>query len=580
MMHIRRLFPLIPAAALILTVNGAAQAATVAYDIPASTAGTQSFGGVLGMDFVVNSDIRVTSLGAFDHNSDGIASGTITTELWGRNENGTPTNFADDSGAGILASDTFTSGSPGTLIGGSRFKTLGSPLLLTPGAYTIVAYGYSASERNGNLGTGSTAGTVNVGGGLISPVGVSRNGGTAGSSIGTGLDAGPANRYHAGTFQYETVYGTTSISINNPSFENDTIPNSPGHIDTTDQWTDFDGAAVNNGVLTARAGSDLAGKLAATPDLADNDQNYWSNSTDLYQALSSTLQANTTYTLVADLGDRNDAAFPSAELRLGYGATPGVNLLTAGSVVNPTPPNGGWALWRSTFTTGVAPAGLGQPLRVELIGGGTQPQFDNVRLLAGRPPQVDTTTQGDWVGTYGTEGYILANFNGGSDLASLPGYINSHSWSGESRAVWNGGTAEARAVESPDESVRKATTVYASGTYSLTLDVNQEKDFRMGLYFLDWDSSVRALDVSVAGSAIPLAESVSDFNQGKWLVFDVSAGTAEDVVVTFTRTAGANAVVSAITFDPIPEPGALLLAVMGLVGLAAFGRRRRLQFKN
>jgi hypothetical protein len=273
------------------------------------------------------------------------------------------------------------------LTNGSRFKTLGSPLLLTPGAYTIVAYGYSASERNGNVGTGSTAGTVNVGGGLIAPVGEARNSGTAGSTIGVNLDTGPANRYHAGTFQYEAVPGTTSISINNPSFENDTIPNSPGFIDTTDQWTDFGGVASGNGVLTARAGSDLAGVLSATPDLADNDQNYWSNVTDLYQVLSSTLQPNATYTLVADLGDRvAPTAFPGAEIRLGYGSTPGVNLLTADSVLAPTPPDGGWALWRSTFTTGPAPAGLGQPLRIELINpGGPQPQFDNIRLLAVQP---------------------------------------------------------------------------------------------------------------------------------------------------------------------------------------------------
>ena len=43
----------------------------------------------------------------------------------------------------------------------------------------------------------------------------------------------------------------------------------------------------------------------------------------------------------------------------------------------------GFVTWTYTFTTGESPQGLGQPLRVEILGGGAaQAIFDNVALRA------------------------------------------------------------------------------------------------------------------------------------------------------------------------------------------------------
>src|SRR5204863_3770912 len=142
-------------------------------------------------DFVVNRPVVVTELGCFDDNSDGLAS-TITTALWARNENGTPNNFADDTGAGILASATFSPGSPGTLVEGSRFKPLASAITLAPGAYTIIAYGYGAAERDGNLGVSYPLNPweTQSGNGALSFVGLARPGMPPGS-FPVNPDAGP-----------------------------------------------------------------------------------------------------------------------------------------------------------------------------------------------------------------------------------------------------------------------------------------------------------------------------------------------------------------------------------------------------
>ncbi|MEZ5303016.1 MAG: PEP-CTERM sorting domain-containing protein [Verrucomicrobiales bacterium] len=165
-------------------------APSMAYAIPAGTAGNQNFGGSLGQEFIVQSNVFVSQLSVFDDLSDGIAPGTtITAELWD-NDLGT-----------VVASEIFTANDPGTLVGGFRVKDLASDLMLTPGAYTIVAHGYNAAERNGNGGsTPALISLLNDAPGFLEFTGTSRFG-TAGAYPGT-PDGGPQNRYLAGNFTY------------------------------------------------------------------------------------------------------------------------------------------------------------------------------------------------------------------------------------------------------------------------------------------------------------------------------------------------------------------------------------------
>ena len=174
---------------------------TVAYLVHTATPGNQEDGESLGMDFIANRPVIVTELGCFDDNGDGLTR-TITTQLWRRNDNGTPSVFSDDTGAAVLASATFTPADPGTLLEGSRFKPLASPLTLDPGAYTIVAWGYGVGERNGNLGVSYPPDPweTQSGGGALSFVGLARPGDPG--TFPTRVDGGPPNRYAAGTFKF------------------------------------------------------------------------------------------------------------------------------------------------------------------------------------------------------------------------------------------------------------------------------------------------------------------------------------------------------------------------------------------
>ena len=175
---------------------GPGQLSTMAYGNLRGSVGTQTFGGSLGMDFVVNVPITITELGVFDSNADGLFR-TLTAQIWSRSGN---------SGT-LLAQQTFSPADPGELLESDRLKPLPTPLKLPPGDYTIVAYGYGSREPNGNVGTGGPGDsqkTLDDGNGALSFVGGSRYGSTAGAFPAT-PDGGPANRYSAGTFRYSVA---------------------------------------------------------------------------------------------------------------------------------------------------------------------------------------------------------------------------------------------------------------------------------------------------------------------------------------------------------------------------------------
>ena len=123
--------------------------------------GNQPYSSV-GLEFVVNPafGIQVLDLGIYDSGQDGITGGgTLSTVIF-------------DAAQTLLVQMDFTAASPGTLTGAYLFKPLPAPLHLAPGTYTIVGYGFNASDPVHNSfisGTGPTFdGGTGPGGALIS----------------------------------------------------------------------------------------------------------------------------------------------------------------------------------------------------------------------------------------------------------------------------------------------------------------------------------------------------------------------------------------------------------------------------
>jgi len=162
--------------------------------------------------------------------------------------------------------------------------------------------------------------------------------------------------------------GASTISIANFSFEDlppvTGLPTSCGL-----------GCSFSSGAIPGWTGSDAtsgqfqpgtqAGNLASFSTLSDSITIAYSNGATLSQAVS-TLGLGT-YTLMVDLGQRNDTAF-----------TAGADLLINGSTVmlatGTAPSAGNWSTFTASFT------GAPSTITIQLTSGGVQADFDNVRL--------------------------------------------------------------------------------------------------------------------------------------------------------------------------------------------------------
>ncbi|WP_425615401.1 PEP-CTERM sorting domain-containing protein [Anatilimnocola sp. NA78] len=198
----KQLRPLIAAAVAILLSVATANASIIAYDNDANAAPLQNYGGSLGLDFDVNQTIAVTSLGAFFGNNinnlESINGGGVTVGIYDRN-----TELLVGSSV-LINSSTYTH-----IVNGNAFLALNSPLVLGPGNYSVVAF----SDPNYNsMGSANLFSTMNDGGGVISFVGTGRYDPVAGIYPEI-IDAGPANRYAAGTFEFAPVPEPTTMAI-------------------------------------------------------------------------------------------------------------------------------------------------------------------------------------------------------------------------------------------------------------------------------------------------------------------------------------------------------------------------------
>ena len=159
--------------------------------------------------------------------------------------------------------------------------------------------------------------------------------------------------------------------------------------------------------------------------------------------------------------------------------------------------------------------------------------------------------QGNWVGVYGADGYALLNWNGGSDLISLP--QSSLVFDQGGRYVWSGGTTAVQALQSPDAATRHATCFSDGIQIRLHLTFSTAYSGTIHVYALDWDALGRRETITVNdGSGPQTANITTDFSQGAWVNVPINVAAGGTVTVTATRTAGVNAVLSGIFLGGAP----------------------------
>jgi hypothetical protein len=168
---------------------------TIAYTDPANQ-GTQPWPGNLGLNFNVQSPITVTSLGVFNASGSGTITGSIQVAIFNTvtNTEATPV---------VTFQGNYTPAGSGYDV----FQAI-TPVVLGVGSYEVDAVGFSGSDLNGNLNTGSTSGPILDGGGALTFTGASwdSNSGLDDPSTCSGcqLPPGQFSQFDAGTFTFTT----------------------------------------------------------------------------------------------------------------------------------------------------------------------------------------------------------------------------------------------------------------------------------------------------------------------------------------------------------------------------------------
>ena len=157
----------------------------------------------------------------------------------------------------------------------------------------------------------------------------------------------------------------------------------------------------------------------------------------------------------------------------------------------------------------------------------------------------DTSTQGNWQGKYGVDGYSISNAT-----QNLPAYA-SFGVQNQMNYTWNPATSDTRALQIPNTAARMAATWYNAPSFHFDVNLtdSNSNSHRVALYAIDWDGSgSRAQTVQVVdenSNKVLDTETISGFSSGMYLVWNVTG----HVKINVTMTGARNAVVSGIFFD-------------------------------
>jgi hypothetical protein len=171
--------------------------------------------------------------------------------------------------------------------------------------------------------------------------------------------------------------------------------------------------------------------------------------------------------------------------------------------------------------------------------------------------KVDVTTQGNWIGAYGAQGYTVIG-----DRQLVPTFGAATAW-GKSDYIWTSSTSEPRALQKVGGNGRVAAVWSSPDVFNVDFDFNDSNSHRVAVYVMDWDNTGRRqrfeiLDAS--NNAVLQTTDVADFAQGKYLVWDLKG----KIRMRVTRLAGNNAIMEGLFFDAAPAAKRGALKVKGL----------------
>ncbi len=159
----------------------------------------------------------------------------------------------------------------------------------------------------------------------------------------------------------------------------------------------------------------------------------------------------------------------------------------------------------------------------------------------------DSTTSGNWISVYGTDGYNVVG-----DLSSNPSYVTP-AVSGQQYYVWAASTADVPALQMASNPANRVAATWYGSSFTIDLNITDSAQHQVALYSVDFDAQGRKQTVAVLDTNGNVLDSraLSNFSGGVYLVWNVTG----HVKLLVTSTAGPNAVVSGLFLGPGVSPG-------------------------
>jgi hypothetical protein len=170
----------------------------------------------------------------------------------------------------------------------------------------------------------------------------------------------------------------------------------------------------------------------------------------------------------------------------------------------------------------------------------------------------DTTTQGAWIGKYGTQGYILANAGQSNPLPGTFVVQNQLNWTWEVDHT----PVDPRDLETDTHGDTLAAAWYSTTKFNFDLNLTDGNTHQIALYTVDWDNKGRNQTITIADAntgtvldtrvipnsagATTTGTTSTSFIQGSYLIWNISG----HVTISIKSNAGPNAVVSGVFIDP------------------------------
>jgi len=155
---------------------------------------------------------------------------------------------------------------------------------------------------------------------------------------------------------------------------------------------------------------------------------------------------------------------------------------------------------------------------------------------------MDTTTQGNWQGKYGADGYSVAN-----DSQSIPVYAT-FAVQNDAPYTWNAAPNDQRALERGGSNGRIASCWYYISSFNFNVNFTDGNSHPFELYALDWDSSGRSETIQIVDpstNTVLDTRTISNFSTGVYLIWNISG----HVTINVTLTGGPNPVISGAFFN-------------------------------